>query len=446
MSTKKGKILVVDDNAGIRRTLEIVLPIRFAQVRTIASPAMLVSTLREFRPDVVLLDMNFNTSISSGNEGLYLLSEIKRLMPEVEVVLFTAYADIQLAVEGMKRGAFDFIVKPWENDKLLSTLESARDKALKVSHKTAKPTDDVQMYWGISNPMERIRQMVERIAPTDATVLITGENGTGKDMLARAIHAASLRNEKEMVAVDAGAIPETLFESELFGHVKGAFTDARTDHAGKFEQADGSTLFLDEIGNIPLHLQAKLLRVLQDRHVTRVGGTTSKQVDIRLICATNIDLERLVREGRFREDLYYRINTVHLALPPLRERREDIVPLAERFALSFAEKYHRPVTGIDANAAMFLHQARWNGNIRELQNAIEKAVILSEGTLLTLSDFGHEQTHSAAGTTLRSISDAEEERMIRETLGRVEGNISAAAKALGISRPTLYAKLKKYGL
>ena len=249
-----------------------------------------------------------------------------------------------------------------------------------------------------------------------------------------------------MVAVDAGAIPDTLFESELFGFVKGAFTDARTDHAGKFEQANGSTLFLDEIGNIPLHLQAKLLRVLQDRRVTPVGGTTAKQIDIRLVCATNMNLEQLVHEGRFREDLFYRINTVHIALPPLRERREDIVPLAEQFVRRFAEKYHRPVTGLDENAASALRNARWAGNIRELQNCIEKAVILSEGTLLTLSDLGHEQTNLSVGTTLRSMNDAEEERMIRETMNRVDGNVSAAAKALGISRPTLYAKLKKFGL
>lgn len=448
---KTGKILVVDDNAGIRRTLEIVLPMRFAEVQAIPSPAELVSTLRSFHPDVVLLDMNFNTSINTGNEGLFLLTQIKRFTPETEVVLFTAYADIQLAVEGMKRGAFDFIVKPWENAKLLSTLEAARDKAQQGRghaqlQRAVSSSSENTLFWGNTKAMERIRQMVEKIAPTDATVLITGENGTGKDMLARAVHAASLRSEKEMVAVDAGAIPETLFESELFGYVKGAFTDARTDHPGKFEQADGSTLFLDEIGNIPLHLQAKLLRVLQDRRVTRVGGTTPKQIDIRLVCATNMDLEQLVREGRFREDLYYRINTVHIALPPLRKRREDIVPLAKKFVLLFAEKYHRPVTGLDPNVASALRNARWSGNIRELQNSIEKAVILSEGTQLTLSDFGQEQAGSAVGTTLRSMNDAEEARMIRETMERMDGNISSAAKALGISRPTLYAKIKKFGL
>ncbi|MBO6097339.1 MAG: sigma-54-dependent Fis family transcriptional regulator, partial [Bacteroidales bacterium] len=259
MASKRGKILIVDDNAGIRRALEILLPLHFAEVKTLPSPATLVSTLEQFRPDVVLLDMNFNTSINTGNEGLYWAGEIKKMVPEVEVVLFTAYADIQLAVEGMKRGAFDFLVKPWDNDKLIEVLTAARDKARKAMGRDASAChaerSGESMFWGSSSAMAAIRKTLDKIAPTDATVLITGENGTGKDVLAREIHAHSLRSGKPMVAVDAGAITETLFESELFGHVKGAFTDAHTDHVGKFEQADGSTLFLDEIGNIPLHLQ-----------------------------------------------------------------------------------------------------------------------------------------------------------------------------------------------
>ena len=445
MGVKKGKILVVDDNAGIRRTMEILLPMQFAQVQTIPSPATLMSTIEEFRPDVVLLDMNFTASINSGGEGLYWIAEIKAKMPSVEVVLFTAYADVQLAVEGMKRGAFDFIVKPWENDKLLGTLSAARDKAMKAEVKGQR-TETSDMFWGNAPAMQIIRKNISKIAPTDATVLITGENGTGKDMLAREIHAQSLRSGKPMVAVDAGAITETLFESELFGHVKGAFTDAHTDHAGKFEQADGGTLFLDEIGNIPLHLQAKLLRALQNRNIVRVGGTKTIPVDIRLICATNMDLPALIREGRFREDLYYRINTVHLMLPPLRERREDILPLAERFMHTFADKYHRPLTGIDESAAKALQSGYWSGNIRELQNAVEKAVILSEGTMLTARDLIDDQPEALAHETLRAANDAGEERMIREAFERFHGNISAAAKSLGISRPTLYAKLKKYGL
>jgi len=398
----------------------------------------------------VLLDMNFHTSINTGNEGLYWAGELKKMAPEVEVVLFTAYADIQLAVEGMKRGAFDFIVKPWDNEKLAATLTAARDKARKALKRDAAPKDEESraesMFWGVSPAMAAIRRTLDKIAPTDATVLITGENGTGKDVLAREIHARSLRSGKPMVAVDAGAITETLFESELFGHVKGAFTDAHTDHAGKFEQADGGTLFLDEIGNIPPHLQAKLLRAIQSRSIVRVGGNESRPVNIRLICATNMDLEQLVREGRFREDLYYRINTVHIALPPLRERREDIVPLAERFLEGFAQKYHRALEGLDASARQALEAHRWSGNIRELQNCIEKAVILSDGNELTAKDIQLEQAAKAVGTTIKTVSDAEEERLIRQAMDRTNGNISAAAKMLGVSRPTLYAKLKKYGL
>ena len=466
MATKKGKILVVDDNAGIRRTLEILLPVHFAQVKAIPSPATLVSALEQFRPDVVLLDMNFNTAINTGNEGLYWTGEIKKMVPEVEVVLFTAYADIALAVEGMKRGAFDFIVKPWDNEKLIEVLTAARDKARKAmgrdsSAKGLRMTDggpschsersEGSMFWGTSKPMAAIRKTLDKIAPTDATVLITGENGTGKDVLAREIHAHSLRSGKTMVAVDAGAITETLFESELFGHVKGAFTDAHTDHVGKFEQADGGTLFLDEIGNIPLHLQAKLLRVIQNRSVVRVGGNKAIPVDIRLICATNMDLEQLVREGRFREDLYYRINTVHIALPALRERKEDIVPLAQLFLEQFAQKYHRPLNGLDDSAKAVLESGYWSGNIRELQNVIEKAVILSEAKNLTAKDI--QMDSSAKGLrmtgeagTIKAVSEAEEERLVREAMDRTDGNISAAAKMLGVSRPTLYAKLKKYGL
>jgi len=440
----------VDDNAGIRQALKILLPMHFVEVETLPSPVTLVSTLERFRPDVVLLDMNFNTSINTGNEGLYWAGEIKKMMPEVEVVLFTAYADIALAVEGMKRGAFDFIVKPWDNEKLVATLTAARDKARKAMGRDAKKEEDkaATMYWGSSRAMAVIQKTVDKIAPTDATVLITGENGTGKDVLAREIHARSLRSGKPMVAVDAGAITETLFESELFGHVKGAFTDAHTDHVGKFEQADGGTLFLDEIGNIPLHLQAKLLRVIQNRSVVRVGGSQAIPVNIRLICATNMDLEQLVREGRFREDLYYRINTVHIVLPALRERREDIVPLAERFIGQFAEKYHRPLSGLDDAAKAMLESGYWSGNIRELQNCIEKAVILSEGTTLMVKDIQLEQARAWAPVagTLKAISDAEEEHLIRDAVDRSNGNISAAAKMLGISRPTLYAKMKKYGL
>ena len=452
MATKKGKILVVDDNAGIRQTLKILLPVHFEEVMAIPSPSTLVSTVESFRPDVILLDMNFFTEVNTGNEGLYWVKEIKQMAPDIEVVLFTAYADIQLAVEGMKRGAFDFVVKPWDNDKLIEVLTAARDKAQKAMHRDASPkagssasAPESGMYWGDSPAMLSIRRMLQKIAPTDATILITGENGTGKDVLAREIHSMSLRSGRPMVAVDAGAITETLFESELFGHVKGAFTDAHSDHAGKFEQADGGTLFLDEIGNIPLHLQAKLLRAIQSRSIVRVGGTTSTPVDIRLICATNMDLERLVAEGRFREDLYYRINTMHVQLPPLRERPGDIVPLAERFVAEFARKYHRQISGVGPEAASALASHRWSGNIRELQNCIEKAVILSEGSSLGAGDIQFDSAASGNVEALR-MSDQQEEKAIREAMARCGCNISAAAKMLNISRPTLYAKLRKYNI
>ena len=383
MAKSKGKILVVDDNSGIRAALKLLLPIHFANVELIPSPNELVSRLAEFRPDVVLLDMNFHTDINTGNEGLYWLSEIKKRCPDIQVVLFTAYADIQLAVEGMKRGAFDFIVKPWENEKLVSTLKAAFDRRISETGGKEKetPASSLKMFWGKGREMTEIHRTVEKIAPTDATVLITGENGTGKDVLAGEIHRMSDRALRPMVCVDAGALTETLFESELFGHVKGAFTDAHTDHTGKFEQADGGTLFLDEIGNIPLHLQAKLLRAIQNRTITRVGDTKAIPIDIRLICATNKNLEAMVRNGEFREDLYYRINTMHLHLPALRQRPDEVIPLAEMFLRKYAEKYRRNVEGLSLDAEEKLKTHRWSGNIRELQNCIEKAVILSEGWL-----------------------------------------------------------------
>ena len=459
MASKTGKILVVDDNASIRQTLKLLLPMHFAKIETIPSPSTLIATVGTFKPDVVLLDMNFKTEVNTGNEGLYWTRELKEIAPDTEIVLFTAYADIELAVEGMKRGAFDFIVKPWDNAKLVSVLTAACNKAAQNaqggSSRQAKKTSESRtivsqassdMFWGTSPAMEQVRRTIEKIAPTDATVLITGENGTGKDVMARQIHALSARNGKPMVAVDAGAIPETLFESELFGHVKGAFTDAHTDHEGRFEQANGGTLFLDEVGNLPLHLQAKLLRAIQSRSIVRVGGTQPTPVDIRLICATNMNLEQLVAEGRFREDLYYRINTVHIELPPLRNRTADIIPLAERFMADNAIKYHRNLTGIDESAQQLLASHRWSGNIRELQNSIEKAVIMSEGAMLTASDFQLNVTRVDDIHLTGRYDDEDEEQLVRQAVNRCRGNVSAAAKMLNISRPTLYAKMKKYGL
>ena len=446
MPKLKSKILVVDDNAGIRSALKILLPMRFAEVELIASPKVLMETMRTFKPDVVLLDMNFETDINTGNEGLFWLSELKRDFPEVEVVLFTAYADIALAVEGMKRGAFDFVVKPWDNAKLLAILEEACKKHRKVAGKESPIVTVPSMRWGGSEAMKQLREMVEKVAPTDATVLITGENGTGKDVLANEIHRLSMRSHKPMVGVDVGAITETLFESEMFGHVKGAFTDAHTDHVGKFEQADGSTLFLDEIGNIPLSQQAKLLRVIQNRSITKVGDSKSVPINIRLICATNMNLDEMVKDGRFREDLYYRINTVTLHLPALRERLDEIVPLAETFVLQYAEKYHRVAQGLSEEAKQLLLRCRWNGNIRELQGCIEKAVIYSESELVRAEDLQIRASDLTAGTSqAESLEDAEE-KVIRQAMKQYNGNLSLVAKALKISRPTLYNRLKKYGI
>lgn len=473
MATKtKGKILVVDDNAGIRGALKVLLPLHFEQVELIASPKELMAKMNQFRPNVVLLDMNFHTDINTGNEGLYWVAELKKYFPQTEVVLFTAYADIQLAVEGMKRGAFDFVVKPWDNARLVEILAKAVEKNRKEQkqspqHEQQQVLPD-KMIWGESPQMQAIRRTVEKIAPTEATVLITGENGTGKDVLAGEIHSRSSRCSRQMVSVDVGALTETLFESELFGHVKGAFTDAHTDHTGKFEQANGGTLFLDEIGNIPLHLQGKLLRVLQNRCITKVGDTRQIPIDIRLICATNMDLEQMIRDGKFREDLYYRINTMHIVLPPLRERMDEIRHLAEQFMLRYAEKYGRNVKHIDHQALSALKLHRWRGNIRELKNAIEKAVIMSEGETLTLQDLqmsislpdnspATRNPMSLGGGASQASGKGEqeyngetlemqEERTIRAAMEKCGGNLSLVAKTLNISRPTLYSKLKKYNI
>ncbi len=449
MSKLKTKILVVDDNAGIRSALKILLPMRFSEVELIASPKVLMETMRTFKPDVVLLDMNFETDINSGNEGLFWLSELKRDFPEVEVVLFTAYADIALAVEGMKRGAFDFVVKPWDNAKLLATLEEACKKHRKEAGKVSPIATAPTMRWGESEAMRRLREMVEKVAPTDATVLITGENGTGKDVLANEIHRLSNRATKPMVGVDIGAITDTLFESEMFGHVKGAFTDAHADHIGKFEQANGTTLFLDEIGNVPLAQQAKLLRVIQNRSITKVGDTKSIPINIRLICATNMDLATMVKEGRFREDLFYRINTVTLHLPPLRERPDEIITLAELFVKQYAEKYHRKAQGFSDEALNLLKRCRWSGNIRELQGCIEKAVIYSEAELIRAADLqlrASELMDEATPKTQNQTLESAEEQVIRNAMKTYNGNLTLVAKALKISRPTLYRRLKEYGI
>ena len=450
MAKAVGKLLIVDDNRSILSAVKLLCEGVFEDIVTLPSPNTLITSLQKERPDVVLLDMNFHAGINTGNEGIFWLKEAKAKFPQLRVVLFTAYADIDLAVKAMKHGAFDFVVKPWNNDKLIETLMNALNSTKEKGKKTVKPVrKEVPMFWGASAEMAHIRAIVERVAVTDANVLITGENGTGKELLAREIHRLSARAGKEMVSLDMGAIPESLFESELFGHVKGAFTDAHADHTGKFEQADGGTLFLDEIGNIPLHLQAKLLRALQNRTITRVGDTRAIPIDIRLICATNKDLEKMVRNGEFREDLYYRINTMHLHLPALRERTDEIPQLAEMFVRKYAERYRRPVGGITPEALEMLKTHYWSGNIRELQNCIEKAVIMSDGNMLNASDIELPQSRSSVSNSAMSGNETleeTEEKAIRAAMARFGGNLSMVAKSLEISRPTLYAKLKKYNI
>lgn len=456
---KDGTIVVVDDNRSMLTAVEILLNGIFEKVVTLGSPNRLLSTLREVKADVLLLDMNFSSGINSGNEGLYWLSEVKKADPSIEVVLFTAYADIDLAVKAMQRGATDFVVKPWNNAKLVATLQAAL--SLRKSRSEAKQLGDIKrsfspeggagenaMFWGTSPAMRRLRAIVEKVADTDANILITGENGTGKEMLAREIHRLSARKDELIVTVDLGAIPETLFESELFGHVKGAFTDARSDRAGKFEAASNGSLFLDEIGNLPYHQQAKLLSAIQSRSIVRVGSNSPIPVNIRLISATNRDLNQMVSAGEFREDLLYRINTIHIEIPPLAQRTEDIVPLAQIFLKRYAAKYNKTCAGFNDAALEKLMSHNWSGNIRELQHTVEKAVIMADSDLITADELLISRREGNAGTQAIAPSTLEEmERsMIANALQRHGGNLSAVAAQLGVTRQTLYNKIKKYNL
>lgn len=385
--SKQGTIIVVDDNKGVLSAVKLLLKNHFEHIVTLPSPITLPAALREENAQVVLLDMNFSSGLNTGNEGLYWLHEIKKIHPSLPVVLFTAYADIDLAVRGIKEGATDFIVKPWDNARLIETLLSACRNSSKNKKRAEIPKTVSSMYWGESNAMKQLRTLIEKVAQTDANILITGENGTGKEMLAREIHALSNRYRRDMITVDMGAITESLFESELFGHKKGSFTDAHTDRAGKFEAAHEGTLFLDEIGNLPYHLQSKLLTAIQSRSVVRVGSNEPIPVNIRLICATNCNLEEMVAKGKFREDLLYRINTIHIEIPPLRERKEDIIPLAERFIDRFCKQYDKGNILLSTGAQEKLRTYPWYGNIRELEHAVEKAVIINEDGILSEEHF-----------------------------------------------------------
>lgn len=450
---KQGSILIVDDNRSVLVAAKMLLENYFESVITTSIPDRIRSILQENEIGVILLDMNFKAGINNGNEGLFWLAEIKKYHPTLPVVLFTAYADIELAVKGIKEGATDFVVKPWENQKLVETLQKAYKTGQSQSTRGngTAPNTSKPMYWGESAPMRLLRGIVEKVARTDANILITGENGTGKEMLAREIHRLSERGKAPLVTVDMGAITESLFESELFGHVKGAFTDAKADRPGKFEIANHGSLFLDEIGNLSYHLQAKLLTVLQQRSVIRVGDNTPIPIDIRLICATNRDLPEMVREGHFREDLLYRVNTIHLEIPPLRERPEDIIPLARIFLEKYAALYKRAVPTLSPDAEKQLREYPWMGNIRELEHAIEKALIIADGPMLDGRSLNLPTAQNAAPVTKAAAPDATtleemEYQMIKAAIDKFSGNLSLAANQLGISRQTLYNKMKRFGL
>ena len=450
--TKQGTILVVDDNKGILTAVQMLLGTYFEKVITISTPNKIKATLHDENIDVVLLDMNFSAGINTGNEGLFWLSEIKKEDASIQVVLFTAYADIDLAVRGIKEGAADFVVKPWDNAKLLETLKTAYNirtanrKGISIATDKLVVSKESGMFWGESNAMQQLRSLIEKVARTDANILVTGENGTGKEMLAREIHLLSNRKKETLIPVDMGAITETLFESELFGHVKGAFTDARADRPGKFEVANKGTLFLDEIGNLSYHLQAKLLTALQRRSIVRVGSNTPIPVNIRLICATNRDLQEMVQKGDFREDLLYRINTIHVEIPPLRERPEDIVPLTEIFLSKYTKIYGKTAMCLSLDAKEKLKAQTCFGIIRELEHTIEKAVIIAERSVLDGNDFDFPRAKKKPVTKEATTLEEMEYNMIKNAMDKYSGNLSLVASQLGISRQTLYNKIKRYEL
>jgi DNA-binding NtrC family response regulator len=455
MQNIKGNILIVDDNKSILSTLEILLSPLFHTVTAISNPNQIPSELRRLDYNLVILDMNFQAGVNTGNEGIFWLGKIKETNPDVSVVMITAYGDINTAVKALKAGASDFILKPWDNEKLVATIKLAiqlnfskkevihlkeREKGLKN-----EINRDQKSIIGSSPQLLNVLNMVRKVAKTDANVLITGENGTGKELIAQEIHRLSSRSGEIMVSVDMGALSETLFESELFGHIKGSFTDARENRQGKFEIAHRGTLFLDEIGNLSFHLQAKLLTAIQNRQITRIGSNEVIPTDIRLICATNRNLEKLVHDGLFREDLLYRINTIQIELPPLRSRGNDIIILAEFFLKKYSYKYNKPDQKINQQALEKLLKYSWPGNIRELQHTIEKAVILSESQILKPEDISLKYTNSISGNESFTTLDEMEQHMIREALKKNNGNLTAAADQLGVTRQTLYNRLKKNG-
>jgi len=458
MSKKSGRILVIDDNEDLLLAARLFLKQHFLLVHTEQNPEKIPNLLNNENYDVILLDMNFTIDATSGSEGFTWLERILQFDPSAVVILITAYGDVEMAVRAVKSGATDFVLKPWQNEKLLATISSAlnlRHSRLEVDRLRSRQQqlnqDIDQRYYemiGVSPAMLKVFATIEKVAATEANVLILGENGTGKELVARALHRQSPRAAEAFISVDLGAIAETLFESELFGHVKGAFTDAKENRAGRFELACGGTLFLDEIGNLSVAMQAKLLSVLEHRQVTRLGSNAPRDIDIRLICATNTPIYEMVSQNQFRQDLLYRMNTVEIHLPPLRERHEDIQLLAEHFLASYAKKYKKAVKGVSAAALKKLQRYHWPGNIRELRHTLERAVILADTHILQPSDFLFPETESETEAVVfdnYNLDDVEK-AVIRKVLTKHAGNISHAAEELGLTRTSLYRRMEKYGL
>ena len=453
-----GRILVVDDDEDVLRAARLLLKHHVSLVHTEKEPKRLPSLLDKEYYDLILLDMNFARDVSSGQEGFDWLDRILEIDPMAVVILITAYGDVEMAVQAIKAGAFDFVQKPWQNEKLLATISAGMKLRWSQAKVESLESREKQLYAdldqkfhdfiGDSTAMHQVFTTIGKVAGTDANVLILGENGTGKELVAREIHRQSSRSDEAFISVDMGAIPETLFESELFGHLKGAFTDAKENRAGRFEMASDGTLFLDEIGNLHLPLQAKLLAALQNRLVTRVGSNTPISIDIRLICATNMQIHEMVEENRFRQDLLYRINTVEIELPPLREHTEDIPLLANHFLDIYCRKYKKSTKKIQASTLKRLEKYDWPGNVRELRHAVERAVIMTDSDALGPEDFFLPDSRTTRdGVTLDTYNLGEvEEKVIRAVLIKYQGNVSHAAKELGLTRTSLYRRMQKYGL
>lgn len=458
MITKHAKILIVDDDEDVLLAARLLLKQFTPNVHTEKNPERLPTLMQNENYDVILLDMNYTRDLSSGTEGFFWLNKILKTDPMAVVILITAYGDVEMAVRAIKEGATDFVLKPWQNEKLLATLSASlslrqsriETQQLRLRDRQLQQDLDqpFQDFIGQSAAMKQVFITIQKVAQTDANVLVLGENGTGKELVARALHRASPRSDKPFISVDLGAISETLFDSELFGHQKGSFTDAKEDRAGRFEIANSGTLFLDEIGNLSLSLQSKLLTALQNKQVTRVGSNKAIRLDIRLVCATNLPLYQMVEEKRFRQDLLYRVNTVEIKLPPLRERPEDLPLLADHFVHMYARKHQRPVLSVSALALTKLGKYSWPGNVRELQHTIERAVILGETDVLQPEDFlltG--KAVKPEGFVIDEYNLEELEKLlIRKALDKFAGNISHAAKELGLTRASLYRRLEKYGL